>query len=153
PAFGIVFEHLSFSHFYEPPLPGGLLPLLWPGPMLKGNLFFERALREYRAGRNASAFVQLGRVVHLLTDMCCPVHAHRTIHETDPYEWYVEGNKKHLLALEVPEAPQGERASELIDGMARYTQPFRSDPTNNWYGRMIDEVRWRVAIGVRERGR
>lgn len=134
PATGIVFEHLSFSHFYRPGLPGGLIPFLWPGPRRKAEKFFARAAAEHRAGRTASGFVQLGRVVHLMTDMCCPVHAHRTVHETDPYEWYVEGNKKKLGALPVPPAPGGGSASELIDSMARFTQAYATDRTNNRIG-------------------
>ena len=100
PGARFVLEHLSFSHFYEPGLPGGFIPLLWPGPRMKGDKFYRRAVTEHRAGRTASGFVQLGRVAHLITDMCCPVHAHRAVHDTDPYEWWVEGNKKKLLELE-----------------------------------------------------
>ena len=140
PATGIVFEHLSFSHFYRPGLPGGLIPFLWPGPRRKAEKFFARAVAEHRASRTASGFVQLGRVVHLMTDMCCPVHAHRTVHETDPYEWYVEGNKKKLGALPVPPEPSGGSASELIDSMARFTQAYATDGTNNRIGWVMKKL-------------
>ena len=144
PPIGIVFEHLSFSHFYRPGLPGGLVPFLWPGPRRKAEKFFTKAVSEHKAGRAASGFVQLGRVVHLMTDMCCPVHAHRTIHETDPYEWYVEGNKKKLGGLPVPSVPGGRSAAELIDGMARFTQAYATDETNHAIGRVMKRLgRWK----------
>jgi hypothetical protein len=149
PGARVVFEHLSFSHFYRPPLPGGLVPFLWPGPKMKGNLFFGRAVGEFRAGQKASGFVQLGRVAHLLTDMCCPVHAQRTIHDTDPYEWYVEGNKQKLLELPVPEVADAGRASELLESMARFTQSYRSDPTNHHTGRLLRK--WGIWKGVSAR--
>ncbi len=34
PGLRVVYEHLSFSHFYRPGLPGGIVPFLWPGPRL-----------------------------------------------------------------------------------------------------------------------
>src|SRR5688500_16222553 len=100
-----IVEHLSFSHFWKPPLPGGFLPLLWPGPRFKANRFFARAMREHHRGKTAAGFVQLGRAVHLIADMSCPVHAHRAIHDGDPYEWWVEANTKTLASLPVREVP------------------------------------------------
>jgi hypothetical protein len=50
PVVDTIFEHWSFSHFYKPPLPGGFIPLLWPGPRLKGDRFYRRALRQRAAG-------------------------------------------------------------------------------------------------------
>lgn len=132
-----VFEHLSFSHFYEPPLPGGFVPLLWPGPRRKASVFYRRAVREHRRGRGAAGFVQLGRVAHLVTDMCCPTHAHRAVHDTDPYEWWVEANAKRLLALPVPDAPDVTRASDAVEAMARFCKPFRADYTNHHAGRLL----------------
>lgn len=149
PGARFVLEHLSFSHFYAPPLPGGFVPLLWPGPRMKGEKFFRRAVREHRAGRVASGFVQLGRVAHLITDMCCPVHVHRAVHDTDPYEWWVEGNKKKLLALEVPDAPDVARAADAIEGMARFCKPYRPDRTNHHTGRLLRK--WGVLRGVTSR--
>ncbi len=129
-----VIEHLSFSHFYKPPLPGGFLPLLWPGPRFKANRFFARALAH---GRTAAGFVQLGRAVHLLADMSCPVHVHRAIHDGDPYEWWVEGNVKTLASLPIPSVPSIVRASDAIEGMARQTVSFRADRTNHHAGRVL----------------
>jgi hypothetical protein len=152
PGARFILEHLSFSHFYRPPLPGGIVPFLWPGPRYKANLFYGRALDAQRAGRTAAAFVQLGRVAHLITDMACPVHAHRTMHETDPFEWWVEGNKKRLLALDVPDLFEGERASDFIEGMARYTQAFRTDATNHLPGRLLKKLGLREPVRAKEAG-
>jgi hypothetical protein len=146
PGLGFVLEHLSFSHFYEPPVPGGFVPLVWPGPRRKGDKFFRRAVREHRRGRTAGGFVELGRVVHLITDMCCPVHAHRAPHDTDPYEWWVEGNTKTLLSLPLPAVPEITRASDAVDGMARFCKPFRADWSNHHTGRWLR--RWGLLTGV-----
>lgn len=140
PGFNTIFEHWSFSHFYKPPLPGGFIPIIWPGPRRQGEKFYRRALGLHRAGKVAGGFVQLGRVAHLMTDMCCPVHVHRTTHLTDPFEWYVEGNKKKLLASEVPDVPDGTSVSHLIEDLAAYTSKFRDDKTNNWPGYVMRKL-------------
>jgi hypothetical protein len=152
PGLRVVFEHLSFSHFYEPPVPGGFLPLVWPGPRLKGEMFFRRAVREHRAKRAAAGFVQLGRVVHLVTDMCCPVHAHRAVHDTDPYEWWVEANTKKLLALDVPDVPDVARVSDAIEAMAAFCKPYRADWTNHHTGRALKRMGVLRGVGSREAG-
>jgi hypothetical protein len=152
PGAKVVFEHFSFSHFYRPGLPGGLVPLVWPGPRRKGEKFFARAVAAHGDGRAAAGFVSLGRVVHLLTDMCCPVHAHRTMHTTDPFEWWVEGNKRLLLELPLPEVADAARPSELIESMARYTQGFASDGTNHLPGRLMKRLGWWRSVSAREAG-
>jgi hypothetical protein len=152
PAIGHTIEHLSFTHFYKPGLPGGIIPFLWPGPRIKANLFYDRALRHWRAGRRAAAFVQLGRVSHLLTDMSCPVHAHRTVHTTDPFEWWVEANKKTLLAMPVPRVNDAARASDLIHGLAVYTQRYRTDATHHAFGAIMKKLGRRKSVGAREAG-
>jgi hypothetical protein len=149
PGLRFVFEHLSFSHFYQPPVPGGFLPMMWPGPRMKGDKFFRRAVEEHRAGRTAAGFVQLGRVAHLITDMCCPVHAHRALHDTDPYEWWVEGNTKKLLALDVPDVRDVSRASEAIHEMAVVCKPYRADYSNHHTGRLLR--RWGILRTVTSR--
>jgi hypothetical protein len=152
PGLRVVFEHLSFSHFYEPPLPGGYLPIVWPGPRMKGELFFRRAVREHRRGNVAGGFVQLGRVIHLVTDMCCPVHVHRAVHTTDPYEWWVEGNVKKLLALDVPDVDDVTRARDAIERMAAWCKPFRADLSNHHAGRVWKRLGLLRPLGSREAG-
>ncbi len=147
-----IFEHFSFSHFYEPGLPGGFLPVVWPGPRVKANMFYDRALRAQREGKTAAAFVQLGRIAHLITDMACPTHAHRAMHLTDPYEWWVEGNKKKLLSLDAPDLPAGERASDFIEIMAAFTQPYRADETNHFVGGILKKLGLREPVRPKEAG-
>src|SRR5262245_47582646 len=91
PGLNIVAQSPSLTHFYRKGLPGGFIPFLWPGARYRTRFFTDRAFLEYRAGRFASAFVQLGRASHPLMDMSCPVHAQSVVHETDPFEWCVEG--------------------------------------------------------------
>jgi len=79
-------------------------------------------------------------VAHLLTDMACPVHAHRTVHETDGFEWHVEGNKARLLSLPVPHVPDATRASDLIESMARFTQAYATDGTNHRVGMLLRKL-------------
>jgi len=145
-----IFEHWSFSHFYKPPLPGGFLPLIWPGPRLKGDKFYRRALGLHGAGQTAAGFVQLGRVAHLLTDMCCPVHVHRLTHDTDPYEWYVEGNIRRLLELPVPSVAEAARPSALVQQLAAHTRGFRADPTNHHLGRVLKRAKLLRGITSKE---
>ena len=152
PGLRVVFEHLSFSHFYEPPLPGGYLPIVWPGPRMKGELFFRRAIAAHRSGNAAAGFVQLGRVVHLVTDMCCPVHVHRQVHDTDPYEWWVEGNVKKLLELDVPDVEDFPRARDAIEAMAARCKPYRADRTNHHLGRVLRRAGVLSPLGSKEAG-
>lgn len=144
PGLSAAFEHLSLSHFYGPGLPGGFLPFLWPGARWKTERFFSRAVARYRQGRVPAAFLELGRACHVLTDMACPVHVHRVAHQSDPYEWYVDAHKEQLAALSVPRAPQAQRPSELVEGLARFTQQFTPDRTHHLLGR------WLMKRGLRK---
>jgi hypothetical protein len=145
PLVGKVWEHFSFSHFYRPPLPGGLIPMLWPGPRFKANRFFARGLRRFEAGDRAGAFVELGRASHLLTDMACPVHVHRVVHFTDLYEWYIESHRPLLEAIELPHVEPKDTAGELVESLARFTAAYRPDKTQHPVGR------WLARRGVYER--
>ena len=137
PVLGRVLEHLSLSHLYGPPWPGGFVPLLTPGPRLAGTYYFRRAVREYRAGHRAAGFVQLGRVAHLLSDMACPVHVHRHVHDTDLFEWYVESHRQELAQLPPALEPDAHSPAQLIGALARFTAGFPGDPTQNRVGRWL----------------
>jgi len=60
----------------------------------RADKFLERAVREFAAGREASAFVQLGRAAHPLIDMACPVHAQGVAHAADPFEVVRRGARR-----------------------------------------------------------
>lgn len=139
-------ESLSLEHFYGPGLPGGFFPFLTPGTRTKAPWLFQRALREAKAGRVTAAFVQLGRCSHLLTDMACPVHVHRVAHLTDPYEWYVEGNRETLAAEPIPAPPEAGSVVELIEGLAGFTSRFAADGTNSLHGRLLKRLGLRRSL-------
>jgi hypothetical protein len=147
-----VTEYPSYSHFYKPGIPGGYYPLVWPGPRMCADRLYVKAIADVEAGRVASAFVRLGRIIHLLTDMCIPSHAHRAMHLTDPFEWYVEGNKKKLAALPVPSIPDQPRPSDLVESLARFTQRFEPDRTNHPFGRLMRKLGLRRNVDARLAG-
>jgi hypothetical protein len=154
PGLRAVFPHLSFSHFYRPGLPGGYLPFLWPGPRFKATRIFRRALAEHGRGRTAAAFVQLGRIVHLIADMACPVHAHRVAHETiDPYEWWIEAHEQELRRLPVPAVPTTSAPAALIEQMARITARHPPDTTCTLWGRALQRAGFGHRTTAAEAGR
>jgi hypothetical protein len=84
--------------------------------------------------------------------MCCPVHAHRAVHDTDPYEWWVEANTKKLLALDVPDVPDVAQVSDAIEAMATFCKPYRADWTNHHTGRVLKRMGVLRGVGSREAG-
>ena len=141
-----VFEHLSFSHFGGGWLRGGYLPLLWPGPRFKVRRSCRRALARARAGNRAAAFVTLGRACHVLTDLACPVHVHRVIHETDPFEWYVEMHADQLSAAPARAAPDARSPVALVASLAAITRACAPDRTRNAFGRLLRRLGLRRAV-------
>ena len=143
-------EYPSFRHFGGRGLPGGYLPLVWPGPRRTSDVLYRRALRHAREGELAAAFVTLGRIVHVVTDACIPSHAHRAAHESDPFEWHVEGNLERLRALPVPEVALAARPSELVAALVRRAARFRPDRSNTPIGRMLERARLVRGVEAKE---
>ena len=108
---GMVIPSASMTHFLRPGWPGGFIPFVWQDAAQRARMFYDRAVREHGQGRQASAFVQLGRAVHPLIDMACPVHAQGVAHKSDPFEWNVEAMAKELRAL--PAVPFHSYGSDL----------------------------------------
>lgn len=148
PGIRMVCLNPSFTHFYRPGIPGGFVPLVWPGPRREADRFFGKAVVEIKAGRTASAFVHLGRVSHLLTDMSCPVHAQSVAHDTDAFEWCVEAMRDELEALPVPHIEDREKASDLIEGLALFAQGFAADKTNSPWGRVLKRMGLRNSVSA-----
>ena len=146
PGLKIVVQSPSLTHFYRKGLAGGFIPLLWPGARYRTQLLAQTALAEYRAGRFASAFLQLGRAVHPLMDMSCPVHAQAVVHETDPFEWCVEGMREELMRLPVAPVQDRDSAAVLVEEMALFAQDFKADDTNNAWGRLFKRWGWRTPV-------
>jgi hypothetical protein len=134
---GILTEYPSFRHFGGRGLPGGYLPLLWPGPRRTVERCYRRALGHARDGRTAAAFVTVGRALHVLTDLCIPTHVHRVAHEDDPFEWSVEANLERLRALPVPDVASPERPGDLATSLAKAAARQRPDRTNTPIGRAL----------------
>jgi len=146
PGLNIVVQSPSLTHFYRKGLPGGFIPLLWPGARYRTERFMQTALEEYQAGRFASAFVQLGRAAHPLMDMSCPVHAQAVVHEADPFEWCVEGMREELMNSPVAAVPDRESAAALVEEMALFAQDFKADRTNTLWGRLFKRWGWRTPV-------
>jgi hypothetical protein len=136
PALGFT-EYPSFSHFGGHGLPGGFVPLLWPGPRLSVSRLYRRALQRARRGQLAAAFVALGRAAHVLTDVSIPSHVHRAAHERDPFEWWIEANLKELSRLERQPPPAARAAAELVQSLAKRSACFAPDRTNTPWGRAL----------------
>lgn len=143
-------EYPSFRHFGGRGLPGGYLPLLWPGPRHTTRALYRKALKLGQAGRKAAAFVQLGRAAHVLTDMSIPSHVHRAAHQRDPFEWYVEGNLASLRGLPLPPLPSAQGPADLISGMARLASHHAPDRTSTPLGRRLRRLGWLRSTTSRE---
>ncbi len=147
-----VTEYPSFSHFYRPGLPGGFLPFLWPGPRSSADRLYRRALAAHAAGKTAASFVLLGRIVHLIADMAIPSHTAREAHDRDPFEWWVEAHLPRLAALPVPEVALADRASDLIERLARTSMTFTPDRTNHPWGKLLARRGLRAGVSAKLAG-
>ena len=70
---------------------------------------------------------------------------HRVIHESDPFEWYVEAHHEELRSLPVPTVDL-ERPEDLIDSLANITRTFEPDRTNYSVGRMLRRAGLRKSV-------
>ena len=146
---GRVVPSASMTHFLRPGWPGGFIPFVWQDAAQRTRMFFDRAVREHRQGRQASAFVQLGRATHPLIDMACPVHAQGVAHKSDPFEWNVEAMAKELRTL--PAAPFSSGSVEgLVRGLAAFGQRFPADKTTSPWGRTLRRMGVRKPLPKRE---
>jgi hypothetical protein len=143
-------EYASFSHFGGVGLPGGYLPLLWPGPVSRVSRLYRRAQLLAQAGRPAAAFVTLGRSAHVLTDVSIPSHVHRAAHDRDPFEWWIEGNLPALQASKAAPTPNVARPEQLVGSLARRAHGFAPDRTNTPLGRALKRAGKRRGISAAE---
>lgn len=142
-------EYPSFSHFGGRGLPGGYLPLLWPGPGLCVSRLYRRALVLAEQGRLAAAFVALGRAAHVLSDVSIPSHVYRAAHDRDPFEWWIEGNLPALSQAARTEAVQV-APRRLVRNLAAHTATFRPDHTNHPLGRALKRAGRRRSVAAAE---
>ncbi len=101
---GIALPSPSFGHIY-------------PRSRARCGRLFARAVATARVrGRLAGAF-DLGRAVHVLTDMACPAHALAVAHYLhDPFERWVESHAAELAELPVPALPDGVAVAAAVTG-------------------------------------
>jgi len=143
--FGIVSPSPSLTHFSRAGLPGGFIPFVCPGAPQRARKFFDRALAEAARGRETAAFVQLGRAIHPLGDMACPVHAQGVAHKVDPFEWCVEARHAELRRLPVPRVALG-GVEAIVEDLACLGQSFRADKTTSPWGAVMRRLGWRRPV-------
>jgi hypothetical protein len=119
-----VLQNPSLSHFCRAGVRGGFIPWLTPDACMRSETLAIRALQEFAQGHMASAMVQLGRSVHPLVDMACPVHAQGVAHGNDAFEWCVEVMGEELRALPAS-TEKYSRFADATRGMARHAQGFK----------------------------
>lgn len=134
---GYFTEYGSLRHFGGRGLPGGFFPLLWPGPRWEVSNRYRKALALARHNHWNAAFVQLGRIAHILADMSIPSHVHRCAHGYDPFEWYVEGNLRKLRGLPIPDVALPDTPSHSVTSLAHITAKHAPDATNTPVGRVL----------------
>jgi zinc dependent phospholipase C len=146
PGLNKIFEHVSLSHFTGKYLRGGFIPLVYPGASFKTKYFFKKSLNRYRQNKKALSMVLLGRASHLIIDMACPVHATRTPHLDDGYEWVVEKNYLNLseLPFEIPN--HFSTSNDIVKSLARWTQRFEPDRTHHPIGAFLKKIGLRKGL-------
>jgi hypothetical protein len=145
-------EYASFRHFGGRGLPGGYFPLLWPGPRWEVSGLYRKALAHGRQGQWNAAFVQLGRMAHIVADMSIPSHVFRCAHDYDPFEWWVEGNLPKLRGRPVPDIAMPNDPRHAITQLAAVTATHAPDSTNTPIGRVLRRAGLARQVKSREAG-
>ncbi len=149
---GYFTEYASFRHFGGRGLPGGLFPLVWPGPHWEVAKRYRNAVQLGRLDHWNAAFVQLGRLGHIIADMSIPSHVHRCAHGYDPFEWWVEGNLPKLRGLPIPDVPLPKDPRESVTLLATETAKHAPDATNTPIGRVLKKTGLARQVKSREAG-
>ena len=136
----------GLTHYDRPGRGGGVLPFL-PGAPARADRLFDGAVRCFADGCPRDAFFTLGRVVHLLSEMVSPIHAHAVLHwRGDGFETLLEREPARLRALPLPAWPRdASSAGRLVHDLAVASRRFPCDRTRNAPG----WVAWR--LGLRKR--
>jgi hypothetical protein len=149
---GYFTEYASLRHFGGRGLPGGFFPLLWPGPQWEVSGRYRKALAFARHGHWNAAFVQLGRIAHIIADMSIPSHVHRYAHGYDPFEWWVEGNMRKLRDLPIPHVTTPDDPRQAVTRLASVTATHAPDATNTPVGRLLRRTGLAQPVKSREAG-
>jgi len=149
---GYFTEYASLRHFGGRGLPGGFFPLLWPGPRWEVAKRYRYALAFGQERKWSAAFVQLGRIAHIVSDMSIPSHVHRYAHGYDPFEWWVEGNLPKLRGLPIPDVPIPDDPRQSITRLAAITATHSPDATNTPVGQWLKKTGLARPVKSREAG-
>lgn len=149
---GYFTEYASLRHFGGRGLPGGFFPLVWPGPRWEVAKRYRLARALGHRGQWSAAFVQLGRIAHIIADMSIPSHVHRCAHGYDPFEWWVEGNLLKLRDLPIPEVPLPDDPRNAVTQLAAATAKHAPDVTNTPLGRLLRRTGLARPVKSREAG-
>lgn len=150
---GYFTEYASLRHFGGHGLPGGFFPLLWPGPRWEVAKRYRIALRFGQRQQWTAAFVQLGRIAHIISDVSIPSHVHRYAHGYDPFEWWVEGNLPKLKGLPLPNVAIPKDPRQAVTRLAAMTAEHAPDATNTPVGRWLEKTGLARKVKSQEAGR
>jgi hypothetical protein len=122
---------LAFGRAYPSPSPGHV----YPRARRRIRALFAGALAEREP---LAADVALGRALHVLIDMACPVHAQAVWHYLrDPFERYVDAHAAELAALPVPPPPADDDPVALVDSLAGAARAVRADGRQTPWGKLL----------------
>ncbi len=144
---GVLREDVVFVPGTAWTLPNPSLGHVWPRARGRCAKLFDRALAKAGAGESLASVAELGRAVHVLADMACPVHAQAVWHYLrDPFERCVDAAASDLRRLPVPELDSQLRvqgAEALVDSLAGAAQEEEADTTQTPWGRALRRAGWR----------
>ena len=136
----------GLTHYERPARGGGVLPFV-PAAPARAERLFEGALQAWAEGHPRDAFFTLGRVVHILSEMVSPIHAHAVLHwGGDGFEALLERDHARLRRLPLPAWPRvTSSAGGLVHELAVACRRFPCDRTRNLPGYLA----WRLGLRAR----
>jgi hypothetical protein len=134
--------------------PSPSLSHLWPLAKMRFALLYRQAVKRARRGEAVQSAVYLGRAMHVLIDMACPVHAQAVAHYLrDPYERYVDTHAQELATMPLPTLPATlEKASvtEIIALIAHASRSETADLTQSPWGRLLKSIGRRRSLSYQQ---
>jgi hypothetical protein len=122
---------LALGRAWPSPSPGHV----YPRSRRRCAVLFARAVAE---ADPLAADVTLGRALHVLADMACPVHAQAVWHYLrDPFERYVDAHAAELAELPLPPPPERDAPDELVESLAQAARAVRADGRQTPWGRFL----------------
>ena len=124
---------------------------LWPRSKRHCQKLYDRAVGQSLGGKQQRALYTLGRAIHVLADMACPVHAQAVWHYLeDPYELYVDAHCPDLATIDIPPLPQDWTPESLVTSLAMAAQQHIADRTQSPWGKLMKKSRRRKPLTRRD---